>query len=222
MGKTKRNEQDTKKVLLKISDWQANVLDYIQSKTDMTYTQICRGALNDYLHQVLADFTYDTFGTVQSRIADADFEYSTLISMERSDVKALFYAWRDWKTGDEELEDMPKSDAKAFKMIAWELLRLVKQNKDHIILREVTDSLGIEYPEEFAPRLLIFFRRQYTLFDYTDFIPEDDSKQGDKNDAYYDNKWRNYGTILKEKIEDYKRTKTKELSKLKTHVLINK
>ena len=218
MGKTKRNEQDTKKVLLKISDWQANVLDYIQSKTDMTYTQICRGALNDYLHQVLADFTYDTFGTVQSRIADADFEYSTLISMERSDVKALFYAWRDWKTGDEELEDMPKSDAKAFKMIAWELLRLVKQNKDHIILREVTDSLGIEYPEEFAPRLLIFFRRQYTLFDYTDFIPGDDSKQGDKNDAYYDNKWRNYGTILKEKIEDYKRTKTKELSKLKTRL----
>jgi hypothetical protein len=218
MGKTKRNEQDTKKVLLKISDWQANVLDYIQSKTDMTYTQICRGALNDYLHQMLADFTYDTFGTVQSRIADADFEYSTLISMERYEVKALFYAWRDWKTWDEELKEMPKSDAKTFKMIAWELLRLVKQNKDHIILREVTDSLGIEYPEEFAPRLLIFFRRQYTLFDYTDFIPGDDSKQGDKNDAYYDNKWRNYGTILKEKIDDYKRTKTKELSKLKTRL----
>jgi hypothetical protein len=203
-----------KKIVLKISDWQANVLDYLQSKTDMTYTQICRGALNDYLHQVLADFTYDTFGTAQSRVAKADFEFSTLISMERYAVKDLFYAWRDWKTWDEELKEMTKSNANAFKRLAWELLRLLKQNTGHIILRDVTNSLNIEYPEEIAPRLLIFFRQQDALFDHMDIIPENDLEQENKNETYYDMKWREYGTILEKKIEDYKRTKTEEISKL--------
>ena len=204
-----------KKVVLTLTDWQANVLDYIQSKTDMTYTEICRGALNDYLHLVLADFTYDTFGTAQSRVSAADFEYSTLISMERYDVKALFYAWRDWKTWDEELKEMPKSDVKAFKVIAWELLRLLKLNKSHINLREVTESIDIEYPMKIAPRLLIFFRRQHDLFANMDLIPADDSESIRKNDSFYDKKWRTYGDILLKKIQAYEKTKARELADLK-------
>lgn len=210
------NTLNKKKVVLTLTDWQANVLDYIQNKTDMTYTEICRGALNDYLHLVLADFTYDTFGTAQSRVLAADFEFSTLISMERYDVKALFYAWRDWKTWDEELKEMPKSDVKAFKMITWELLRLLKQNKGHIILREITESLCIEYTAEIAPRLLVFFRRQHDLFAYMDIIPTDDSESINKNDTYYDKKWKAYGGILLKKIQEYEKTKVRELADFKT------
>ena len=171
--------------------------------------------MNDYLHLVLADFTYDTFGTAQSRVLAADFEYSTLISMERYDVKALFYAWRDWKTWNEELQELPEPQVKIFKMVAWELLRLLKKNKRFPILEEITHALGIEYPTQIAPRLLVFFRRQYDLFSYMDIIPTDDSKSIKKNDSFYDKKWKAYGSILLKKIQAYEKTKERELTNLK-------
>jgi len=40
------NTLNKKKVVLTLTDWQANVLDYIQNTTDMTYTEIPSGSGN--------------------------------------------------------------------------------------------------------------------------------------------------------------------------------
>lgn len=205
-----------KKVVLNLTEWQSEMLYYLQKKTDMTYAQICRGALNDYLHQVFADFTYNTYGSAQSRIAEADFEYSTLISMEPHDIKSLYYAWRDFKTWDEDLKEMSEPEAQTFKMLAWELLLLLKRNAGTIIFREVVDRLGIEYPVEIAPRLLVFLRRQSQLFEYMDIIQIDNAESVKKSENYYDKKWREYGNIIKKKIEEYENSKTREIEILKS------
>jgi hypothetical protein len=194
-----------------LTEWQSEMLYYLQKKTDMSFTEICRGAINDYLHQVLADFTYNTYGSVQSQISEADFEYSTLISMQPYSVKSLYYALRDWKTCDEDLEEMLENDAQTFKMLTWEILRLLKQKTAGTILfREIVEGLDIEYLIKIAPRLLIFLRRQSDLFKYMDLIKTDKEEPIIKNKTYYDMKWIDYGNRFKEIIDGYETSKNRE------------
>jgi hypothetical protein len=186
-----------KKVVLEFSPWIADRLDFMQRMTGESYTCICRTAVNEYLSRALSAYECDAVHSIES-VRDKD----------------LLLALKNWEYLDQKLKNMPASQVNLFKKVSWELLRLLKQKKRFITISEASDSFGIEYPLEIAPFLMDFFDSQESLFSHRDIIPDDDAGSTQKNDAYYEKRWRDYGNILKKQKELYEKNKSMELAKL--------
>jgi len=190
-------------ILLKLTDWQAEVLDYFSHKTGMNFTDICRGALNYYIDKKLTGID---FKTVESEI-DSN----------------LWDAWEEWDIINNRFKEMDGKTIRDIQMVTWEFLKLLKKHKEyHLALgKNLTLKTGINYPEDLTKFFNIFLEYQWRLYLIHDYIPFDEQDQlfeegKIKNKVeYYDKKWKQYGDILTDKTKHMRDPKLKRLDDIR-------
>jgi hypothetical protein len=188
-------------VLLKLTDWQAEVLDYISHKTGMNYTDICRGALNYYIEKKLTGIDYKTVESVMDR--------------------ALWDAWEEWDIINNRFDEMEPKTIRNIQMITWEYLKLLKNTKRVPTQGAIMKTTGMFDFFGLTKFFNIFLECQWRLFEIYDLIPIDNQdklfEKGEiKNKTeYYDRKWKQYGEILTEKTKHMRDPKLKKLDDLK-------
>jgi hypothetical protein len=196
-------------VLLKLTDWQAQVLDYFSHKTGMNYTEICRWALNDLIQKKLTGIDFKTIESVTDR--------------------ELWDAWEEWEKWDKELKKMPVKKVREIKQYVWMFLREMKKEKQYpsdkpIYLR----SGGFQYIDihHEIPQFHWFFNTQWDLFKEIDIIPYDKSDEEfdiqyenqdlstEELNDYYNKKWNQYGEILTDKTAHIRNPKLQKLNEI--------
>jgi hypothetical protein len=187
-------------VLLKLTDWQAEVLDYVSHRSGMNYTDICRYALNYYIEKKLTGVDFKTVESVME--------------------SQLWDAWEEWDIINNKFKEMDAKKIRDIQMYTWEYLKTLKKKKDWPMSKEIYKKTGISDPYGLVQFFNIFLEMQAKLFFIKDLIPLDkqdklfeEGKIKNKTD-YYDKKWNQYGKILIDKTKHMRDPRLKKLDEI--------